>query len=633
MKQRWLRRAVTSLRVSCRRIPRPACRRAVPGLLLCAWLPSTLVGAAESGRQGDHKRLLGNTEAIRRSASADNLAPLPQLDRELANLWDAGAIGRRPLEPQVVYSESNKAGYPGYKIEGVYVNGAQGGAGTDRVFFYYSRPKNVAGRLPVFLELTGGAKDETANVWMASALRCAVVHVEYRCTDARFRSKWAGYPRPGRPAPTMQDMSSLRNNFLYRVVSGTRRIVDYLSAQPEIDAAKIGCGGGSMGGYLTLLLAGVDARIAFGVDELGAGWKSEPQGGFGTLWMPDDYKVLWSKAFNACLRAPGTKARIYVNLSSNDAAFPLGDGLDNYLALPGEKRLGICPNDNHASAGFAQEHWLPLFTWVPYCIGMESDYPQITSVRAKGDRYSMTVKDRAAVRRASLYWSPGENVAWPARYWKQIPATPADGSWQAQIPARYSGLAKRVFMTVVDDKGRRVSSLPALAPGADPRERAGPLWDGDQLWDAAQGVSAWRPVGGIAVRRGAMNSRVAFSPPHALTVGPEMNDTRFTLLTNSIILAAGHATTHRGLELAIDGHGKPGEILVSLVRNAGSARTEVEFSHALRYGPAEARYRIAWSAFTSPTNPGQSPLKFDGLRIDGARDDGSTLALAEVALF
>jgi hypothetical protein len=264
---------------------------------------------------------------------------------------------------------------------------------------------------------------------------------------------------------------------------------------------------------------------------------------------------------------------------------------------------------------------------------MESDYPEITSVTAKGNRYSMTVKDRAAVKRVSLHWSPGEDVVWPARYWKEIPATLEDGLWQAEMPAQFSKLAKYVFMTVVDDKSRKASSLPAFTAGADPRDVAGPLWDDDQLWDVRQGVSAWRPIGGVAARSGAMNSRVIFWPPHGVKAGPEGNGKQFTLLTNSIILAAGHGKTHRGLNLAIDGNGKPGEILISLVRNSGSTTTEEEFIHTLRYGPAKAHYRIAWSGFISAQNPGKSPLGFDGLRIDGTRDDGSTITFADVAFF
>ena len=47
---------------------------------------------------------------------------------------------------------------------------------------------------------------------------------------------------------------------------------------------------------------------------------------------------------------------------------------------------------------------------------------------------SLTVKDSAAVRDVFLYWSPGETLAWPSRYWTEIKATCEDGRWQAEIP-------------------------------------------------------------------------------------------------------------------------------------------------------------------------------------------------------
>lgn len=42
------------------------------------------------------------------------------------------------------------------------------------------------------------------------------------------------------------------------------RSVDYLISRPEVDAARIGCVGVSLGGYRSLLLAGLDDRIAAG---------------------------------------------------------------------------------------------------------------------------------------------------------------------------------------------------------------------------------------------------------------------------------------------------------------------------------------------------------------------------------
>ena len=70
----------------------------------------------------------------------------------------------------------------------------------------------------------------------------------------------------------------------------------------------------------------------------------------------------------------------------------------------------------------------------------------------------------------------------------------------------YAKLAKCVFMSVWDVKGRRVSSVPVFEPGTDPRNAAGPLWEGGQLWDVRHGASAWRPIGGVAARHGAMKS-------------------------------------------------------------------------------------------------------------------------------
>ncbi len=40
------------------------------------------------------------------------------------------------------------------------------------------------------------------------------------------------------------------------------RTVDYLVSRPEVDANRIGCVGVSLGGYRSLLLAGLDARIS-----------------------------------------------------------------------------------------------------------------------------------------------------------------------------------------------------------------------------------------------------------------------------------------------------------------------------------------------------------------------------------
>lgn len=595
-------------------------------------LPAVALVAGEPPRVDDQKRLMANHQPTAGRADGE-AAPPAVLAAELPRLWEASAIGPPATDLKRVFIKTDPQGFPGLTVEGYYINGATTEAGTDRIFFYYARPTHPSGKVPIFIELTGGAKDETANLWMASVLRCGVVHVEYRCTDARFRSQWAGFRGPEVTTPSMQNMSSLRRNFLYRMIGGTRRVIDFLESREEVDAARIGCGGGSMGGYLTLLLAGVDRRIAFGVNELSGGWKSSPLGRFGNLEMSDEHKAIWNQAFNTVRFAHATNARIYTNLAANDLFFWLDDGLDNSSELSGEKRLGICANDNHSLASFGEEHFLPLFTWVPYCLGAESDYPQIRACEAMGSRWRMTATGATAVRRVCLYWSPGKNVAWPARYWKEIPARVVDGGYEAEIPAEYAGLARWTFMDLHDAKGRKVSSVPVFTPGDDPRTKAGLLWEDGQLWDTRHGRSAWRPVEG-AVAGPTTRSAVDFEQPNRLLVGVAAGAEQFSIVTNSVILAAGSAAAHRGLEFTIDGRGMAGRIVITLLHDAGAVHTEREFSCAVDYEPGRKAYRIDWEHFAPDTRAGpRSPYGFDGLRLSGTRPEGSPLAIDAILFF
>ena len=84
------------------------------------------------------KRLLKNIDTL--NPAVPSAKPLPAIDKleaELASLWDWEEQGKRPLNPEVVFSAVN-----GYKTEGIYINGYGDADGQDRVFFYYSRPES-----------------------------------------------------------------------------------------------------------------------------------------------------------------------------------------------------------------------------------------------------------------------------------------------------------------------------------------------------------------------------------------------------------------------------------------------------------------------------------------------------------
>ena len=307
--------------------------------------------AADLVTPPDDRHLLDNIDSLK-TTSAPEMTPVlvKKLKEELKTLWDRGTDASQPLDPQVVYTESTN----GYKVEGIYLDGYKGQAGQDRIFFYYARPEKIEGKIPAYIDLTGGS-EPGRSLWLSETNQCAVIDVEWRGTKNRFRSQWVGCDfdsMKGLPA-------SLKDNPAYRLVTGIRRTVDYLEKQPGIDARNIGCGGGSMGGYYTLLTIGVDDRLKFGMDELGAGHLADSDSSLGQFNLDRDGKAIWLQAFDPYNYAARTRAKIFMNLSADDYFFWLGDGLANYQALPGEKRLCITPNFDHDDGAFGKQKILP----------------------------------------------------------------------------------------------------------------------------------------------------------------------------------------------------------------------------------------------------------------------------------
>ena len=68
---------------------------------------------------------------------------------------------------------------------------------------------------------------------------------------------------------TFDSVESPRNSNWFLVLIAARRAVTFLQQQPEVDATRIGAHGHSMGGKLTVNLAGIDKRIKAAVPSCG----------------------------------------------------------------------------------------------------------------------------------------------------------------------------------------------------------------------------------------------------------------------------------------------------------------------------------------------------------------------------
>ena len=296
--------------------------------------------------------------------------------------------------------------------------------------------------------------------------------------------------------------------------------------------------------------------------------------------------------------------------------------METYLAIPTEKSIFIDVNFDHSIPSFdGRPKYGGLWKWLEYGFGTTSSYLKIKEdLQNEGDTFSLATAGEDTTE-AWLYWSPGnKDLVWQARYWAEIKAQRKDGKWQAEIPARYAGLPKCVFMNVANAQGQMASTLPLFKEGTAAKRAAFPRWDGEQLWDVKSGLGAWRPIvtADPTIPR---NANLQFAPPYGLVIGPDRGPDKragppgirigkeataarkFVVVTSSIGLVAAEAARHAGLAVAIHGCGAAGELKLSLVRNFHSIYKEEEFTCTLHYSRGMQKYSIPWKEFRNTRAP------------------------------
>lgn len=138
-----------------------------------------------------------------------------------------------------------------------------------RVIGILVKPENTQGRLPVVIQLhgTGGRKEQLLpRLKMLAERGFLAVAV-----DGRYHGEREGEGGGLSSAYTSAIFNAYKTGrehpFFYDTVLDVMRLIDYLATRPDVDASRIGLGGGSKGGIETYLTAAVDSRVSAAVAE------------------------------------------------------------------------------------------------------------------------------------------------------------------------------------------------------------------------------------------------------------------------------------------------------------------------------------------------------------------------------
>lgn len=423
--------------------------------------------------------------------AADSLPPLEdgRVPATLDELWGDYDPRREPLNVEVL-KEWTEEGVTCRLVR--YDVGVFKGAPA-KVAAFYAFPTGGA-RLPAVLELHGGGQSASLDSVVALARRgyaglslnwggnklsfgrskeaYAGPQTDWGQLDATHppqRNKVNHFAGPLTPDEfTLDDVESPRNSNWFIVLIAARRALTFLEQQPEVDPARLGVTGHSMGGKLTTNLAGIDRRVKAAVPSCGgSGDILETQ-----TDLPGCLKTKPTALALACISDNAYIPRIACPVlwlsPANDFHAHIDNMAWNWRNVPDDLlRLSIAPHLNHRHTA---EHVITQHLWFEQHLKGSFTLPKTPKIElnlktADGvPVVTATPDETMPVRRVDMYYSIDPHEL--TRFWRDAMAAKDGRTWQARCPVMSAGEPVFVYANVIYDTPAQCRKL-ACAPGQE----------------------------------------------------------------------------------------------------------------------------------------------------------------------
>jgi dienelactone hydrolase len=329
-----------------------------------------------------------------------------------------------------------------------------------RVFAWLGLPELPSGAsCPGMVLLHGGggtAFDEWVRLWTARGYAAIAMDL-CGCMPAR-PSVLDGVPHqrhehggpPGWDAAFRQTAEPIEDQWSYHAVAAAVVGHSLLAAQPGVDPERIGVTGISWGGYLTSIVAGVDARLRAATPVYGCGFLGED-----SCWKDNVFPHLpapqvqrWLELWDPSQYLPHAAMPMCWVSGTNDFAYPLHSLQKSYRLPRGPRTLCIRVEMPHSHRD----------GWAPAEIGVFADsllcggeaLPHLLEHGRDGGRVWARFHSARPIRRAELCATRALGH-WTDRTWRIMPARfdSATGRAEAELPPH----ATAWFLNVCDDRG------------------------------------------------------------------------------------------------------------------------------------------------------------------------------------
>jgi len=396
--------------------------------------------------------------------------------QSVAELWNDFDPRKNPLETEIIREWKEDGGVFRHVR---YLIGTFKGKPA-RMAAIYGFPEGAKERLPAVMHIHGGGQRASlSEVKMLVARGYAALSVNWGGSGtgkAPFNSvegarpgdlntDWGamdptqlnvqGYSSmlPG-PKQFFEDREHPKNNNWYLLTLGCRRGLTFLELQPEVDPQRLGVHGYSMGGNLTMYVAGTDSRVKAAVPGVGGqGWRWQPHQFIGGVAQQEHIKgdvEVFRRTLSFESYAPLIRCPVMHRSASNDFHGWMDDVYRTDALIKGQPvRHTWSVHFNHR---LTPEVAVTMPLWLDHFLKGGPALPETpaSELALKTEdgipRLRVTPKSARPVARCDIYYSMDPDPR--ARFWRSADTVCEGGVFTAKLPLHALDSALFAFANV-----------------------------------------------------------------------------------------------------------------------------------------------------------------------------------------
>lgn len=372
----------------------------------------------------------------------------------VAELWADFDPRQDPLEVEIVREWKEDGGVYRYVR---FLTGTFKGKPA-RMAAFYGFPDGAKGKLPAVMHMHGGGQRaflEEVKTYVGRGY--AALSVNWGGREMEGAKPGDSNTDWGSVDPTQQnvpgyfnllpggkflvDHESPKNCNWYLLTIGCRRGITFLDQQPEVDANPIGIFGHSMGGNLTMYVAGTDDRVKVAAPSVGGqGYRTEPHEMMGGKAQQENIKgdtTLFARTLGFENYAPRIHCPVLHLSGTNDFHGWMDDVYRTNALIQGQPlRYAFAPHLNHRfipEVAVTRPLWLdhflkrgPALPATPKSEWQLKTGDGIPRIRVTPDATSLPFA------RVDIYYSVDPDPR--ARFWRDAGAKRDGDTWTAKLP-------------------------------------------------------------------------------------------------------------------------------------------------------------------------------------------------------